>query len=109
MLVNLDRAAEILRTLAPGVEVRGLADSGWFLDRKPYRPDAKARSPVDAIKVAKKHDKGRCQGYPIRQFNVFFHSRWVLTGGRVVCLIDASISTLRNPGVATLGTRYIPR
>ncbi|CAG0878610.1 unnamed protein product [Darwinula stevensoni] len=68
VLVNLDRVSEILRTLAPGVEVRGLADSGWFLDRKPYRPDAKARSPVDAIKVGAYRWKGRVPDRCLNQY-----------------------------------------
>ncbi|KAF4521430.1 hypothetical protein B566_EDAN010587 [Ephemera danica] len=36
VLLNLDRVAEALRRSAPRLEVRGLADSGWFLDRAPY-------------------------------------------------------------------------
>nr|KAG5688987.1 hypothetical protein BaRGS_005531 [Batillaria attramentaria] len=37
VLVNIDRVAELVRTRAPQVEVRGLVDAGWFLDNEPYR------------------------------------------------------------------------
>lgn len=30
--MNLDRVADLVKSLAPRVEVRGIADSGWFLD-----------------------------------------------------------------------------
>nr|XP_011418813.2 palmitoleoyl-protein carboxylesterase notum1 [Crassostrea gigas] len=32
VLMNLDRVADLVKSLAPRVEVRGIADSGWFLD-----------------------------------------------------------------------------
>ena len=32
VLMNLDRVADLVTSLAPRVEVRGIADSGWFLD-----------------------------------------------------------------------------
>ncbi|KAH3738687.1 hypothetical protein DPMN_045327 [Dreissena polymorpha] len=37
VLVNLDRVADQMAEIAPGVEVRGIADSGWFLDYPQYR------------------------------------------------------------------------
>ena len=38
MLLNVDRVAELLEELGyPSIQVRGLADSGWFLDNKQYR------------------------------------------------------------------------
>jgi O-palmitoleoyl-L-serine hydrolase len=36
VLLNLDRVANSLRRVAPRLDVRGLSDSGWFLDRAPY-------------------------------------------------------------------------
>ena len=38
VLINLDRVASLLGRLAPRIEVRGIADSGWFLDNKQYQP-----------------------------------------------------------------------
>lgn len=38
VLLNVDRVAELLEELGyPSIQVRGLADSGWFLDNKQYR------------------------------------------------------------------------
>ena len=37
VLVNLDRIADLVKSRAPQVEVRGLVDAGWFLDNEPYR------------------------------------------------------------------------
>ncbi|XP_076373441.1 palmitoleoyl-protein carboxylesterase notum1-like isoform X2 [Tachypleus tridentatus] len=54
VLVNLDRVADTLKSLNAGVEVRGLVDSGWFLDNEPYKPmecfDPHTCAPVEAIK-----------------------------------------------------------
>lgn len=38
VLLNVDRVAELLEEMGyPSIQVRGLADSGWFLDNKQYR------------------------------------------------------------------------
>lgn len=36
VLINLDRVADLLRSLGSTVSVRGIADSGWFLDNEPF-------------------------------------------------------------------------
>ncbi|RWS16397.1 protein notum-like protein [Dinothrombium tinctorium] len=36
VLVNLDRVADLLAAIGSKVEVRGLSDSGWFLDNEPF-------------------------------------------------------------------------
>ncbi|RWS28763.1 palmitoleoyl-protein carboxylesterase NOTUM-like protein [Leptotrombidium deliense] len=36
VLVNLDRVADLLVAMGSKVEVRGLSDSGWFLDNEPF-------------------------------------------------------------------------
>ncbi|XP_059488016.1 palmitoleoyl-protein carboxylesterase notum1' [Neocloeon triangulifer] len=36
VLLNIDRIASTLRRVAPRLDVRGLSDSGWFLDRAPF-------------------------------------------------------------------------
>ncbi|XP_051529312.1 palmitoleoyl-protein carboxylesterase notum1a-like [Myxocyprinus asiaticus] len=54
VLLNVDHVAELLKDLGHGsVQVRGLADSGWFLDNKQYRNtdciDTVNCAPTDAI------------------------------------------------------------
>uniref|UniRef100_A0A9J7XCC0 Uncharacterized protein n=2 Tax=Cyprinus carpio TaxID=7962 RepID=A0A9J7XCC0_CYPCA len=55
VLLNVDRVSELLEDLGLGsVQVRGLADSGWFLDHKQYRLtdciDTISCAPTEAIK-----------------------------------------------------------
>jgi len=53
VLINLDRVGRQLSELAPGVLLRGVVDSGWFLDNKPFRhgqcTDAHHCSPSDSV------------------------------------------------------------
>lgn len=55
MLLNVDRVAEWLEELGyPAIQVRGLADSGWFLDNKQYLRtdclDTVTCAPTEAIR-----------------------------------------------------------
>ncbi|XP_030627169.1 inactive palmitoleoyl-protein carboxylesterase notum1b [Chanos chanos] len=55
VLLNVDRVAELLQDLGhTTVQVRGLSDSGWFLDNKQYRCtdclDTISCAPTEAIK-----------------------------------------------------------
>ncbi|KAM3864935.1 inactive palmitoleoyl-protein carboxylesterase notum1b [Diretmus argenteus] len=55
VLLNVDHVAQQLEAQGyPGVQVRGLADSGWFLDNKQYRltdcMDTMTCAPTEAIK-----------------------------------------------------------
>uniref|UniRef100_A0A8C4IYK7 Notum, palmitoleoyl-protein carboxylesterase n=1 Tax=Dromaius novaehollandiae TaxID=8790 RepID=A0A8C4IYK7_DRONO len=55
VLLNVDRVAEQLEEMGyHGIQVRGLADSGWFLDNKQYRRtdciDTITCAPTEAIK-----------------------------------------------------------
>lgn len=55
MLLNVDRVAEQLEEMGyQGIQVRGLADSGWFLDNKQYRRtdciDTITCAPTEAIR-----------------------------------------------------------
>ncbi|XP_062869221.1 inactive palmitoleoyl-protein carboxylesterase notum1b [Trichomycterus rosablanca] len=55
VLLNVDRVAELLKGLGHGsIQVRGLADSGWFLDNKQFRTteciDTISCAPTEAIK-----------------------------------------------------------
>lgn len=53
VLLNVDRVSEQLEGY-PGIQVRGLSDSGWFLDNKQYRctdcVDTISCAPTEAIK-----------------------------------------------------------
>lgn len=53
VLLNVDRVAEQLESHR-GVQVRGLVDSGWFLDNKQYKftdcLDTISCDPTEAIK-----------------------------------------------------------
>lgn len=54
VLINLDRVAGLMSLLAPQVKhVRGIADSGWFLDNKQYKSiectDVHSCAPVDGV------------------------------------------------------------
>ncbi|XP_045196487.1 palmitoleoyl-protein carboxylesterase notum1-like [Mercenaria mercenaria] len=63
VLINLDRVANQMAELAPEVEVRGIADSGWFLDYPQYRykdcVEALSCAPTDGIKRGIKMWRGR--------------------------------------------------
>lgn len=55
VLLNVDRVAELLEGLGhTGVQVRGLSDSGWFLDNKQYHctdcVDTVSCAPTETIK-----------------------------------------------------------
>uniref|UniRef100_A0A8C8S9F6 Notum, palmitoleoyl-protein carboxylesterase n=1 Tax=Pelusios castaneus TaxID=367368 RepID=A0A8C8S9F6_9SAUR len=55
VLLNVDRVAELLEEMGyQGIQVRGLADSGWFLDNKQYRRtdciDTITCAPTEAIR-----------------------------------------------------------
>lgn len=55
VLLNVDRVAELLEESGyPSIQVRGLADSGWFLDNKQYRRsdciDTTNCAPTEAIR-----------------------------------------------------------
>lgn len=55
VLLNVDRVAEMLEGLGhTGIQVRGLSDSGWFLDNKQYHctdcVDTASCAPTETIK-----------------------------------------------------------
>ena len=54
VLLNIDRLSGRLSSLAAGAKLRGIADSGWFLDNRPYRrlacSDALLCSPADSVR-----------------------------------------------------------
>lgn len=54
VLLNIEKVASQLEQLGADVQVRGLVDSGWFLESKQQKtqecPDSLSCTPVDAIK-----------------------------------------------------------
>lgn len=54
VLLNLDRIVDLVGELAPSVEVRGISDSGWFLDNKQYKAvectDAHQCAPTESVR-----------------------------------------------------------
>lgn len=54
VLLNIEKVASQLEQLGADAQVRGLVDSGWFLESKqlknPECPDSLSCTPVDAIK-----------------------------------------------------------
>lgn len=56
VLLNVDHVEEQLRSQGhQGVQVRGLSDSGWVLERKQYKPGdcthVQSCGPTDAVKL----------------------------------------------------------
>ncbi|MBN3303876.1 carboxylesterase notum2 [Amia ocellicauda] len=54
VLLNIDKVSSLLEQLGSEAQVRGLVDSGWFLEskqpRSPECPDSASCTPTDAIK-----------------------------------------------------------
>ncbi|XP_048871491.1 inactive palmitoleoyl-protein carboxylesterase notum1b [Brienomyrus brachyistius] len=82
VLLNVDRVAEQLEELGhTGIQVRGLSDSGWFLDNKQYRctdcSDPISCPPTEAIRRGIRYWNGvvpeRCQKeHEGKEWNCFF-------------------------------------
>lgn len=89
VLLNVDRVAEQLQELGyPAVQVRGLADSGWFLDNKQYRGtdciDTITCAPTEAIR------RGiRCTCWdPFQGAGTHAEGlRWAAPGGGLTCSV----------------------
>ncbi|CAH1799058.1 unnamed protein product [Owenia fusiformis] len=84
VLVNLDKIADMLKKVAPQVDVRGVSDSGWFLDNEPFRTvpctDAHLCTPAETIKRGIAHWNGQvpkdCAAqYPTEHWRCYFGYR----------------------------------
>uniref|UniRef100_A0A672G7M4 Palmitoleoyl-protein carboxylesterase notum1a n=1 Tax=Salarias fasciatus TaxID=181472 RepID=A0A672G7M4_SALFA len=85
VLLNVDRVADLLEGLGhTGIQVRGLSDSGWFLDNKQYHctdcVDAVGFAPTETIKRGIKYWGGmvpeKCkQIHEGEEWNCFFGYR----------------------------------
>ncbi|CAN8017601.1 unnamed protein product [Ixodes persulcatus] len=63
VLLNVDRVADLLGSLGSRVKVRGVADSGWFLDNEPFEPreclEPHSCAPLEVIKRGMKLWQGQ--------------------------------------------------
>ncbi|KAL7849952.1 hypothetical protein SRHO_G00193010 [Serrasalmus rhombeus] len=98
VLLNVDAVAELLEELGhPNIQVRGLSDSGWFLDNKQYLctdcVDTISCAPTEAIKRGIKYWGGvvpeRCRlAHEGSEWNCFFGYRVYPTIRRPVFVVQ---------------------
>jgi hypothetical protein len=82
VMVNLDPVADLLNAGygLSHIMVRGVSDSGWFLDRAPYSQDGHSLAPLDAVKKGIRLWQGQvpleCQArYPSEPWRCYFGYR----------------------------------
>ncbi|XP_055338255.1 carboxylesterase notum2-like [Paramacrobiotus metropolitanus] len=77
VMLNVDRIAEQLRDEGCKAEVRGLMDSGWFLESEPFRTvdcvDPRRCSPIESVKKGIKLWNG---DIPDRCRKLYRHEPW---------------------------------
>uniref|UniRef100_A0A8C1R685 Notum, palmitoleoyl-protein carboxylesterase a n=1 Tax=Cyprinus carpio TaxID=7962 RepID=A0A8C1R685_CYPCA len=98
VLLNVDSVSELLEELGhTNIQVRGLSDSGWFLDNKQYRctdcVDTINCAPTEVIKRGIKYWAGvvpeRCrQAYEGKEWNCFFGYKVYPTIKRPVFIVQ---------------------
>uniref|UniRef100_A0A8C1S741 Notum, palmitoleoyl-protein carboxylesterase a n=1 Tax=Cyprinus carpio TaxID=7962 RepID=A0A8C1S741_CYPCA len=98
VLLNVDSVSELLEELGhTNIQVRGLSDSGWFLDNKQYRctdcVDTIKCAPTEVIKRGIKYWGGvvpeRCrQAYEGKEWNCFFGYKVYPTIKRPVFIVQ---------------------
>ncbi|BFZ09989.1 hypothetical protein BsWGS_13028 [Bradybaena similaris] len=98
VLINLDRIADLIRARDPKIEVKGLVDSGWFLDNESFKSkpcrDAFTCSPMAGIQKGAQVWEPRlpqnCTSlYPKEVWRCFF-------GHRVYASIKTPIYIIQN-------------
>ena len=81
VLVNLDSVADLVRNLGGRMRVRGIVDSGWFLDNDPFSGSGKqGLSPADTVSVGAHLWRARvpdacAQHWPGNEWKCFFGYR----------------------------------
>ena len=81
VLINLDPVADLVRTLGSRMRVRGIVDSGWFLDNDPFSASNKvARSPSATVALGTQLWRARvpdscAQAFPGEHWKCFFGYR----------------------------------
>lgn len=116
VLLNIERVAAQLQQLGAEAQVRGLVDSGWFLEskqpRSPNCPEGVSCSPEDAIKLGLRYqgDHGVLRGRNCLIVLTTCGCLFFISGcGTGLCLTDADSSTRKErSGSASLDTGCIP-
>ena len=81
VLVNLDPVAEVVRSLGSRMRVRGIMDSGWFLDNDPFSSSSKmGSSPSATVAAGAELWRARvpdtcAQAFPGEEWKCFFGYR----------------------------------
>ena len=83
VLVNLDNIADLVRSLGSHMRVRGVVDSGWFLDNDPFSSSSRTKasfSPSQTVSVGAHLWKARvpdscAQHFPGEEWKCFFGYR----------------------------------
>ena len=100
VLVNLDTIAGLVRSLGSGIRVRGIVDSGWFLDNDPYSDDRTAAAsfnPSLTVTAGAHLWRARvpdacAQHYPGQEWKCFFGYR-IYPTIRSKCVDDVELFT----------------
>ena len=81
VLVNLDRVAGLVRRLGGRARVRGIVDSGWFLDNPPFASAGQqAVSPSETVRAGAHLWRARvpdscARNFPGQEWKCFFGYR----------------------------------
>ena len=83
VLVNLDGVASLVRSLGSSLRVRGIVDSGWFLDNDPFSSSSRSKAgltPSQTVSVGAHLWKARvpdscAQHFPGEEWKCFFGYR----------------------------------
>ena len=81
VLVNLDPVAELVKVLGSRMRVRGIVDSGWFLDNDPFSTSSKVgTSPSSTVEAGVEMWRARipqscAQTFPGQEWKCFFGYR----------------------------------
>ena len=81
VLVNLDNIADLVRSLGSHMRVRGVVDSGWFLDNDPFSESGEARpGPAATVSTGASLWRARvpdscAQHFPGNEWKCFFGYR----------------------------------
>ena len=81
VLINLDNIADLVRSLGSNMRVRGVVDSGWFLDNDPFSESGETRpSPAHTVSIGARLWQARvpdscAQHFPGQEWKCFFGYR----------------------------------
>ena len=105
VLLNLDHIAGLLKQRVPSLDVRGIADSGWFLDNEQYRPvgcnDAHSCAPT----IVTRSGIQWVPTGPLSQQDVNKH--WLLHLQRFICFIFIRQTMQKTMAIMSIWNRII--